>query len=507
MKHCTPPGARYTERVLPRRAWEDLARKLDWTPSYVSERELFPEAVSGKPWLSHSEWAGWEEPYRTSFAEYVVTQSAKEAAVDAVRETLGRAKDALRLDPGWLALVKLHSATLPLAEFAAVIGNLRAARFGRDTAWRTMAGFGALDELRHTQIPLRLMHDLVRADRQFDWTHRFYHSNNWVAIAARHVFDELLLTADPIEFAIGTNFVFETGFTNLQFIAMSALADRADDRLFESMLSSIQTDEARHAQIGRPVLERVIAHDRALAQRLVDKWFWRSWLLFAVVSGFAMDYLTPVEARSRSFAEFVREWIADQFLELLADVGLERPWYWPTFERAIETYHHMVYASAYSYRASVWFDFVLPGPDERAWLGRKYPHTWHAFEPIWDRITERWKASDPGVDLAVHATAIPTFCHLCQIVLCQGDSEHNGALVAEVAGKKRVFCSEPCKHIYEREPERYSDHVDIVGRVLAGKAPGNLIAFLTEYSGLSYEEWGKDAWGGDYAWLERKERR
>ena len=68
---------------------------------------------------------------------------------------------------------------------------------------------------------------LVAWDEQFDWTHKFLHTDNWVAIAARHLTDELLLAADPIEFAIGTNFVFETGFTNLQFIGLGAVAPTA----------------------------------------------------------------------------------------------------------------------------------------------------------------------------------------------------------------------------------------------------------------------------------------
>ena len=86
----------------------------------------------------------------------------------AVRAAVGTIDDFQRLDPQWLAALKLHAATLSLAEFAAVIGNLRAARFGRDSAGRTAALFGALDEVRHTQIPLLLMHELVRWDRQFD---------------------------------------------------------------------------------------------------------------------------------------------------------------------------------------------------------------------------------------------------------------------------------------------------------------------------------------------------
>ncbi len=141
--------------------------------------------------------------------------------------------------------------------------------------------------LRHTQIPLELMHALLPWDGQFDWTHRFFHTNNWVAIAGRHLIDELLVTANPIEFAIGTNFVFETGFTNLQFIGLSAVAHGVGDRMFETLLQSIQTDEARHAQVGQSVLEILVQHDPEYAQYLVDKWFWRSWLFFAVVTGLA----------------------------------------------------------------------------------------------------------------------------------------------------------------------------------------------------------------------------
>jgi toluene monooxygenase system protein A len=489
-----------------REEWLDLARKLDWDFSYVREEEVFPPEVSGRPWLPRETWAGWDEPYKTTYADYVNNQSEKERSFAAVREALGRVADFKRLPRTWLSGLKLHGATLPLAEFAAVIGNLRAARFGRDSAWRTAATFGALDELRHTQIPLLLMHPLVPWDEQFDWTHRLYHTDNWVAIAARHLADEMLLGADPIEFAIATNFVFETGFTNLQFVGLSAVAHGVGDRLFETMLGSIQSDEARHAQIGGPVLARVVEADRKLAQRLVDKWFWRSWQLFAVVTGFAMDYLTPLGERGASFKEFMQEWIVDQFLHTLADYGLERPWYWTTFLEALDHYHHMVYASAYTYRASVWFDLAVPGPDERRWLREKYPGSWPAFEPVWERVSERWRAADPGNDFAVHGTAIVGFCELCQLVLCNGTPGRNNAVIAEHGGRRRIFCSEPCRWIFESEPERYAAHKGIVQRVLDGEAPANLLALLRQTFGLRYETWGKDAFGGVYPWLGREAR-
>jgi len=206
---CAPPRRSVHSvvqgtRVLKRDDWLDLARKLDWELSYVAEKDAFPEVQSGRPWLPAAAWAGWDEPFRTSYPEYVAGQHDKEASVAAVRDAVGRVEDFQRLPRGWLEGLKLHAATLPLAEFAAVVGSLRGARFGRDSAWRSAALLGALDEMRHTQIPLLLMHDLVRWDPQFDWTHKLFHTNNWVAIAARHLSDELLLASDAIEFAIAT---------------------------------------------------------------------------------------------------------------------------------------------------------------------------------------------------------------------------------------------------------------------------------------------------------------
>lgn len=483
--------------------WLDLARKLDWDFSYVDTADVYPEVQSGHPWLSHSSWAAWDEPYRTTYADYVTQQHAKDASVYAVRDALGRAENFQKLDAGWTNALKLHMATLPLAEFAAVVGNLRGARFGRDSAWRTMATLGALDEFRHTQIPLVLAHELVPHDPQFDWVHKFYHSNNWVALAARHLADELLLGSNAIEFAIGTNVVFETGFTNLQFIGLSSLAHGVGDVMFEKMVGSIQSDEARHSQIGPPVLAIVAAHDRPYAQRLLDKWFWRSWQLFAIVTGFSMDYLTPLEARTQSFKEFMSEWVIDQYVTMIEEYGLSKPWYWDIFIEALDHYHHMVYASAYTYRASVWFDFVMPGPRERAWLSQKYPRSWDKFDPVWERITQRWREADPGNDFAVHGTAIVTFCNLCQIVLSGGTPDKNAATTLEMGGQRYIFCSEPCRWIFESEFERYAGHKDIVKRVLAGEAPANLVGLLRKYFGLDYETWGKDAYRGVYPWLDR----
>jgi hypothetical protein len=46
----------------------------------------------------------------------------------------------------------------------------------------------------------------------------------------------------------------------------------------------------------------------------------------------------------------------------------------------------------------------------------------------------------------------------------------------------------------------------VVGRILAGKAPANLLELLRSYFGLHQDMWGKDAARGAYSWLQERER-
>jgi toluene monooxygenase system protein A len=463
--------------TLRREEWLDLARKVDWTYRYVTEEEIFPEAVSGSPWLTHEEaWADWSEVYRTTFSEYVRNQSAKDHSVLAVRDALTKSRANDRLDRTWLQLVKFHQGAFALAEYAAVAAELRMARFGRDSAWRIMANLGALDEIRHSQIPLLLGHDLLELDDNFDWTHKAFHTNNFMMIAARHFFDDAFGAANAIDMAVQLNFVLETGFTNLQFMALAAMANRVDHHVFETALASIQTDEARHAQIGHPVVRALIDHGaREHAQYLLDKTWWRSWRLLIATTGTAMEYLTPVAARTRSFKEFVHEWIVEQFLRNLDEFQLDLPWFWDQFLEEVDFAHHSLQLVLYTYRPMLWFDEPTPSAPERAWLREKYPDWSNVYEPIWDRIEQAWERDGEAATLAY---GLPAMCNLCQLPAAFVRPGDNRACTLLLDRRTHLFCSEPCRWIFEQQSDRFSDHRSIVDRVLSSEAPSDLPELL-----------------------------
>jgi len=484
--------------ALRRDDWLDVARKVDWTYRYVDEREVFPEGVSGTPWLPQKAWKDWNEVYRTTYREYVRNQRTKDDAVMGARSALSKVGVLEQLDPGWIQLVKFHQGTFALAEYSAVVAEQRMARFGRDSAWRTMAALGALDETRHGQIPLLMGHDMLPFDGNFDWTHKAYHTNEWIIIAARHLFDDMFVAANAVDLAIQLNFVLETGFTNLQFMAMAAMADGASHHLFEKVLASIQTDEARHAQIGHPVLRTLIENGaREHAQYLVDKMWWRCWRLFLALTGASMDYHVPLSARRRSYKEFMQEWIIEQFTKNLAEFSLERPWFWDLFIEELDYAQHSFQLGIYVYRTTLWFDVAMPKADERRWLSEKYPDWNKTYAPIWDTLERRWQEEGEANTLAY---ALPPLCNLCQLPTLFMRPGKNTACTREAGGRKYVFCSEPCRWIFDKELSRFAGHTSVVDRIVAGVTPANLPDLLRWMSLQAPDETGKDLRRGLDRW-------
>jgi toluene monooxygenase system protein A len=278
--------------LLKREEWQGFVRDVDWSYRYVDDEAVYPEWHSGTGKVPRAAWAAWEESYKVSYPEYVATQREKEAAAYAVKGALQRSRVWDGLTEGWKSATKMHFGGAAVAEYAAVFAELKMARFGLAGAWRNMAVFGALDELRHAAITTFFGHEFISRDPQYDWTQKAYQTDNWVAIALRNLFDAMMSSANVVDIALQLPLVFETGFTNLQFVALAADALASGDVNFANMISSIQTDEARHSQQGGPTLEILAEHDPVRAQWVVDKTFWASARALSALTGVSMDYYT-----------------------------------------------------------------------------------------------------------------------------------------------------------------------------------------------------------------------
>ncbi|MES2237586.1 MAG: aromatic/alkene/methane monooxygenase hydroxylase/oxygenase subunit alpha [Pseudomonadota bacterium] len=487
---------------LGRLDWYDIARNTNWQPTYVQEDELFPPQMSGSMGIPLPEWESYDEPYKQTYPEYVKIQREKDAGAYSVKAALERSKMFENADPGWLSVLKAHFGAIARAEYSASTAEARMARFGKAPGMRNMATMGMLDEIRHGQIQLYFPHEYCPKDRQFDWAHKAYDTNEWAILASRHMFDDMMTTRGAVDTALMLTFAFETGFTNMQFLGLAADAAEAGDWTFSNLISSVQTDESRHAQIGAPLVAILIKNGKkAEAQKMVDIGIWRAWKIFSVLTGPMMDYYTPLEHRKQSFKEFMEEWIVTQFERSLIDLGLDKPWFWDQFLEELNYQHHGMHLGVWYWRPTVWWNPAAGvSPEERTWLEEKYPG-WNAtWGTNWDVITDNLLAGKRELS---YPETLPVVCNMCQLPInaTPGPTWKVRDFPLDYKGRTYHFCSEGCQWCFEQEPERYKDHLSLIDRFLAGMVqPMNLAGGL-QYMGLAPGEIGDDA--HNYAWVEK----
>lgn len=491
--------------LLKREEWEGFVRDVDWTLSYVDDEAVYPDWLTGTGKVPREAWAKWEEGYKVSYPEYVYTQREKESATYAVKAALQRTTTFDHLDEGWKSSTKMHFGGVAQVEYTAMLAELKMARFGLNGAWRNMAVYGQLDELRHQNLTTFFGHELVQKDPQFDWTQKTYSTNDWVPIALRTLFDGFMTTSNVVDCALMLPLTFETGFTNLQFVALSADALEAGDVNFASMISSIQTDEARHSQQGVATLEILVEHDPARAQWVIDKGFWANARAFAALTGPAMDYYTPLEHRKQSYKEFMEEWIVDQFVRTIEDYGLKKPWFWDEFMRSLDIWHHSLHMGLWWWRPTLWWKPKAGvSAEERDWLNEKYPNWEAVYGDKWDTIIDNINANNVEATLP---ETLPWLCATCHLPACNPSQSRDGKWrirdhSLDYNGKKYHFCSLGCRQIWWKDRDNVN-HLTLVDRFLAGHIQPMTVPGLLDYMGITPDIMGDDpdysAWTKDYA--------
>lgn len=492
--------------LLKREDWYDLTRTTNWTPKYVTEDELFPEEMSGARGIPMEGWEKYDEPYKITYPEYVSIQREKDSGAYSIKAALERDGFVDRADPGWVSTMQLHFGAIALEEYAASTAEARMARFAKAPGNRNMATFGMMDENRHGQIQLYFPYANVKRSRKWDWSHKAIHTNEWAAIASRHFFDDMMMTRDSVAVSIMLTFAFETGFTNMQFLGLAADAAEAGDHTFASLISSIQTDESRHAQQGGPSLKILIENGKKdEAQRMIDAAIWRSWKLFSVLTGPIMDYYTPLESRTHSFKEFMLEWIVSQFERQLIDLGLDKPWYWDQFMQDLDETHHGMHLGVWYWRPTVWWDPAAGvSPEEREWLEEKYPGWNDTWGQCWDVITDNLVNGKP--ELTAPET-LPLVCNMCNLPInhTPGNKWNVKDYQLEYEGRLYHFGSEADRWCFQIDPERYKNHMTLVDRFLKGEIqPANLAGALA-YMSLEPGVMGDDA--HNYEWVKAYQKK
>jgi toluene monooxygenase system protein A len=285
-------------------------------------------------------------------------------------------------------------------------------------------------------------------------------------------------------------------------VALAADALSSGDINFANMISTIQTDEARHSQQGGPTLEILMEHDPKRAQWIVDKTFWASARLFAILTGPGMDYYTPLADRKLSYKEFMEEWIVGQLSDTLQDYGLKKPWYWSEFLDGLETWHHSLHLGVWFWRPTVWWKPQAGvSRAERAWLNQKYPDWEENFGFIWEQLIDN--VVDGKMEQTLPET-LPWLCNYCQLPIGTAAAPNRPghpvrSYPLEHDGMTYHFCSTPCRQFWWEDRDTLFQKT-IVDRLLTGEIQPPTVEGILGYMGLTPETMGDDAY--NYSWAE-----
>jgi phenol hydroxylase P3 protein len=336
----------------------------------------------------------------------------------------------------------------------------------------------------------------------------------WYLSVPKSFFEDAI-TAGPFEFLTSISFSFEYLLTNLLFVPFMSGASFNGDLATMTFGFSAQSDESRHMTLGLGALKFLLEQDEGnvpIIQDWLDKWFWRGYRLLSLVAAM-MDYMLPKRFMSwkDAFELYFEEQMLGGLFPDLEYYGIRPPRH---LEQAIaekDYMSHQAYWLLYNFSHAASFNTTIPTPDELDWLSASYPDTFDRhYRPLWDRAKQLADSGHRFFNLG-----LPMLCQTCQIPMTftePGNLDRIAVRGSDFRGEHFNFCSDGCKWIFDREPEKYVQAWLPVHQIYQGNCGGATIPevlawygiqpgadngeYLTSPDKASWDEWKASAQSG-----------
>jgi phenol hydroxylase P3 protein len=431
-----------------------MTRGLGWDTTYQPMDEVFPyDKFEG---IKIHDWDKWEDPFRMTMDSYWKYQAEKERKLYAIIDAFSQSNGHLGVtDARYINTLKLFLTGVSPLEYMAHRGFAHVGRQMRGVGPRVACLMQSLDEIRHSQTQV---HSLSNYNKHYNGFHDFAHMHErvWYLSVPRSFFDDAY-TAGPFEYMIAIGFSFEYVLTNLLFVPFISGAAYNGDMGAMTFGFSAQSDEARHMTLGLECIKFMLEQDPAnlpIVQKWIDKWTWRGTRVLTLV-GMMMDYMLPKRVMSWKEAwEIYFEQNGGALFNDLARYGIKPPKC--IAQATIDKEHitHQAWATFYQYGAAADFHTWSPKPDELDWLSAKYPNT---FDKYYRPRFEYW-AEQHKQGKRFYNPTLPQLCQVCQIPMLftePTDPTKTCFRESDYKENKYHFCSDPCKEIFDNEPEKY----------------------------------------------------
>jgi phenol hydroxylase P3 protein len=472
------------KKLSMRERYNLLTRDLDWTPSYVSEEDAFP--FTTYEGIKIHDWDAWEDPFRLTVDAYAKYQAEKDKRLYAVLDSFAQSQGHLGLsDPRYVNAMKLFLQGVTKLEYAAHRHFAYLARHLNGPGPRFAALCQSLDELRHAQTQI---HTLSGLNKYYGGFHEWpqMHDRVWYLSVPKSFFDDAM-TAGPFEFLTSISFSFEYLLTNLLFVPFMSGAAHNGDLPTMTFGFSAQSDESRHMTLGLEVIKFMLEQDEGnvpIIQEWIDKWFWRGYRLLALVAQM-MDYMLP--RKFMSWQEAFELYFEQQMLEgLFPDLefyGIRPPAgvEWAAKEKSYLS--HQVWWVLKQFTFAAAFNTWEISDEEIAWQKEKYPDTFEQYY-LPRLLKSRDLAAAGGNPMFM---GLPQLCQTCQIPMLftePGDPTKICFRHTEYKGETYHFCSDHCRWIFDREPEKYIQAWLPVHQIYLGNCGGPTVPDVLAWYGI-----------------------
>lgn len=449
----------------------DHMTRLGWDTTYQPKEKVFPyEEYEG---IKITDWSGWEDPFRMTMDSYWKYQGEKEKKLYAILDAFAQNNGHENItDASYLNAIKLFIQGITPAEYQAHRGFAFTGRHFAGDGARVACQMQALDELRHAQTQI---HTISHYNKHFSGMHDFTHWGDrvWYLSVPKSFFDDAR-TAGPFEYMVAIGFSFEYVLTNLLFVPFMSGAAYNGDMATVTFGFSAQSDEARHMTLGLQVIKFILEQHEdnlPIVQRWIDKWLWRGYKVLGLVS-MMMDYMLPESPMSWKEAwEIYFEENGGALFKDLERYGIKPPAYLEICNKEKEHLSHQVWSIFYNHTAAAAFHTTLPDQKKMDWLAEKYPDTFDKYyRPRYDLWREREEAGD-----RYYSKTLPMLCQTCQIPMGYTEVDDFTQIAyrhSDYDSERYNFCSDPCKAIFDHEPEKYIQCWMPVQQIFQGNCGG-----------------------------------
>jgi phenol hydroxylase P3 protein len=251
---------------------------------------------------------------------------------------------------------------------------------------------------------------------------------------------------------------------------------------------SAQSDESRHMTLGLEAIKFLLEQDEdnvPIIQGWIDKWFWRGYRVAALVAAMT-DYMLPKKFMSwkEAFELYFEEQMLDGLFADLAFYGIMPPRHVQHAVGEKDILSHQVHWTLYSFGFAAAFTTTVPEPYEMDWLAAKYPGTFDRYyRPVWERA----RAIQAGGG-RFFFQGLPQLCQVCQIPMIFTEPGDPGTICqrhSSYDGERYDFCSDGCKWVFDREPEKYRQAWLPVHQIYQGNCGGPSVPEVLAWYGIA----------------------